>query len=81
MSDGGKGSNPRPFSVDDKTFNDNWNNIFKKENKMSEDKTTPCGCGRSPTGQCSGWHSLTNEEYKIKLQDKNLTESTQLLKE
>lgn len=81
MSDGGKGSNPRPFSVDDKTFNDNWNNIFKKENKMSEDKTTPCGCGRSPTGQCIGWHSLTNEEYKIKLQDKNLTESTQLLKE
>jgi hypothetical protein len=31
MSDGGKGSNPRPFSVDQKTFDDNWDKIFKKE--------------------------------------------------
>jgi hypothetical protein len=23
-----------------------------------------CGCGRSPTGQCVGWHSLTEQEYK-----------------
>ena len=30
MSDGGKGSNPRPFSVDQKTFDSNWDNIFKK---------------------------------------------------
>ncbi len=29
MSDGGKGSNPRPFSVDRKTFEQNWNKIFK----------------------------------------------------
>lgn len=29
MSDGGKGSNPRPFSVDRKTFDQNWNKIFK----------------------------------------------------
>jgi hypothetical protein len=26
-----------------------------------------CGCGRSPTGQCIGWHSLTEEAYKEKL--------------
>jgi hypothetical protein len=25
-----------------------------------------CGCGRSPTGDCIGWHSLTEEQYKIK---------------
>lgn len=31
MSDGGKGSAPRPFSVDQKTFEDNWDKIFKKE--------------------------------------------------
>ena len=30
MSDGGKGSAPRPFSVDQKTFEDNWNKIFNK---------------------------------------------------
>jgi len=23
-----------------------------------------CGCGRSPTGQCIGWHKLTEEQYK-----------------
>ena len=26
-----------------------------------------CGCGRSPTGQCCGWHALSEEEYRIKL--------------
>ena len=25
-----------------------------------------CGCGRSPTGLCVGWHRLTEEEYKEK---------------
>ena len=29
MSDGGKGSSPRPFSVDKKTFDENWDKIFK----------------------------------------------------
>jgi len=28
-SDGGKGSSPRPYSVDMETFDDNWNRIFK----------------------------------------------------
>lgn len=25
-----------------------------------------CGCGRSPTGQCCGWHALTEEAYQQK---------------
>jgi hypothetical protein len=25
-----------------------------------------CGCGRSPTGDCIGWHMLTDEEYASK---------------
>ena len=25
-----------------------------------------CSCGRSPTGLCIGWHSLTEEKYKEK---------------
>jgi len=28
-----------------------------------------CGCGRSPTGKCVGWHSLSDDEYKEKLED------------
>ena len=30
-----------------------------------------CGCGRSPTGRCVGWHSLTEEEYRVKLEEYN----------
>ena len=26
-----------------------------------------CGCGRSPTGKCIGWHGLTEDIYKHKL--------------
>ena len=26
----------------------------------------PCGCGRSPTGKCIGWHGLTEDDYQIK---------------
>jgi hypothetical protein len=24
---------------------------------------TKCKCGRSPTGNCVGWHNLTEEQY------------------
>lgn len=53
----------------------------QEEDTMSKD----CGCGRSPTGKCIGWHGLTNEQYSAKLQEyekKNLTESApQLLRD
>ncbi|NDA07918.1 MAG: hypothetical protein EBZ18_00720 [Alphaproteobacteria bacterium] len=39
-------------------------NFSKMENGMSEAKT--CGCGRSPTGKCVGWHSLTEEQFAEK---------------
>lgn len=35
FSDGGKGSRPRPYSVDQKTFDSNWDRIFNKK-KQSE---------------------------------------------
>ncbi len=69
----GKGSRPRPFSVDMKTFDTNWDNIFKKESKVSEKKGT-CGCGRSPTGDCIGWHSLTEDQFKEKKNEWELNE-------
>ena len=28
-----------------------------------------CGCGRSPTGKCIGWHNLYEEEYQEKLKE------------
>ncbi len=32
-------------------------------------KKGTCGCGRSPTGVCVGWHSLTEEAYNKKKQE------------
>ena len=36
MGDGGKGSKPRPYSVNQEVFDNNWDNIFKKD--KSKDK-------------------------------------------
>ena len=37
-----------------------------------------CGCGRSPNGNCVGWHKLTEEQY---LEKKLLTMKNNLLNE
>ena len=34
-----------------------------------DDDVVACGCGRSPTGKCIGWHGLSEEEYQIKLKE------------
>jgi hypothetical protein len=67
----GKGSKPRPFSVSHEEFANSFELIFgKKENKMqvrveeNTDEIGKCGCGRSPTGKCIGWHGLTEEQYQ-----------------
>lgn len=33
-----------------------------------------CGCGRSPTGKCIGWHGLSEEAYQQKKADWELAE-------
>jgi hypothetical protein len=77
MADGGKGSSPRPFSVTQSEFDNRWDNIFKKDKNMQvrvqedEDKIGQCGCGRSPTGKCIGWHGLAQEVFEAKLQEYN----------
>jgi hypothetical protein len=37
MSDGGKGSKPRPYSVSKQEFDNRWDNIFKKSPKEIQD--------------------------------------------
>ena len=32
-----------------------------KENKWEFGR---CGCGRSPTGKCIGWHGLSDDDYQ-----------------
>jgi hypothetical protein len=31
---------------------------------QEESKFGSCGCGRSPTGDCIGWHGLSEEKFK-----------------
>jgi hypothetical protein len=33
-----------------------------------------CGCGRSPTGKCIGWHGLTEEQLVEAKRDWDLAE-------
>lgn len=40
------------------------------EYKMTEVKHIKCGCGRSPTGYCTGLHAMTNEQYKKHIEEK-----------
>jgi hypothetical protein len=78
----GKGSRARPFNVSKEEFDNSFEGIFGKrvptylkrfteETDMQvranpEGKIGSCGCGRSPTGNCIGWHGLTEEMYKHK---------------
>jgi hypothetical protein len=65
-----KGSRPRPYSVSQTQFGQNYDAIFGKKNIMQvRVKEDPedfgrCGCGRSPTGKCIGWHGLSEELYQ-----------------
>jgi hypothetical protein len=62
-----KGSRPRPYSVSQDTFANNYDAIFRKKDmtpKVEDMKKGTCGCGRSPTGDCCGWHALTEEQFE-----------------
>ena len=77
----GKGSSPRPFSVSPEEFANNFDRIFgnrkmtPKYKDNGEDVGT-CGCGRSPTGKCIGWHGLSEDEYKARLEEFNRTKQS-----
>jgi len=60
----GKGSTPRPFSVDRATFDDNWNRIFGKKTATvwSKDGCTHCE-------QAKGLLSLRGIEFE----ERNIT--------
>lgn len=51
MSDGGKGSSPRPMDVNQETFDENWNRIFNRPKKTAAEQ------------QAEAW--LKNEYYDL----------------
>ena len=36
---------------------------------MITEDAVPCGCGRSPTGFCTGLHALSDEEWDARVFD------------
>ena len=44
MSDGGKGSSPRPFSVSQEEFSNSFKRIFGKKNKDLDVEKSKCYC-------------------------------------
>jgi hypothetical protein len=43
-------------------------NTMQVRVKEDSNKVGQCGCGRSPTGKCIGWHGLTEDQYKQALE-------------
>ena len=45
-------------------------NSFKKnvQKGLIMNEPAKCGCGRSPTGNCIGWHALSESDYQKKLE-------------
>ena len=56
-----KGSRPRPYSVDLKTFNNNFDNIFRKP-EVDDDKQPPPGTSRVES---------SNVEFDTEVKDSN----------
>jgi hypothetical protein len=80
-----KGSRPRPFSVSQAEWDTRWDAIFGKDLKednmqvrVQEDssKIGQCGCGRSPTGKCIGWHGLSEDEFQKRLAEHQANQTT-----
>ena len=40
------------------------NTVMQIRVQENPDDFGRCGCGRSPSGKCCGWHSLTDEQYQ-----------------
>ena len=36
--------------------------------ETNESEIGRCGCGRSPTGKCIGWHALSEAQFKEALE-------------
>ena len=56
------------------SYRDNYDSIFRKNTmtqQTEQKKQGTCGCGRSPTGDCIGWHALSESEFQAKLAEHN----------
>jgi hypothetical protein len=54
----------------------NGRNKMQVRVKENAEEFGRCGCGRSPTGKCIGWHGLTEDQFKEKLAEYQLNEQS-----
>jgi CDGSH-type Zn-finger protein len=45
------------------------------EKKELREELVPCGCGRSPSGYCTGLHEMTEEQYENYLLENGFEDS------
>ena len=67
-----------------KAYNDNYDLIFRKNKvtpKVENMKKGTCGCGRSPTGDCIGWHGLSEDAFQKALEQYRINEVSKLIAE
>ena len=82
MGDGGKGSKPRPYSVSQEEYANSFELIFGKKKDMqvrvkeNVEDIGRCGCGRSPSGKCIGWHGLSEADFQARLAEHNAKQDT-----
>ena len=63
----------------DTQYEHRWDEILGKDEELQIRATentegfAACGCGRSPSGVCNGYHALTDEQWSAKLQELNKT--------
>jgi hypothetical protein len=64
------GKKDRRVREDAQHEDEEFNRINDMQVRVKEDtsKIGQCGCGRSPTGKCIGWHGLTEDQYKEALE-------------
>lgn len=66
-----KGDWQRKAQVPMSQVDNNWDRIFKRKDEEMQVRVTvsdeigKCGCGRSPTGKCIGWHGLSEAAYQL----------------
>ena len=63
MSNGGKDSSLLDVTQEE---DEAWKDLERRKMSPSVEqmKQGTCGCGRSPTGNCCGWHALSEEAFQ-----------------
>ena len=62
---------PAPIDVENaKNEDEEFNRIEQMQVRVKENAAEfgSCGCGRSPTGKCIGWHGLSEDDFQAKLE-------------